>query len=423
MTANRKKNILLIISGGIAAYKSLILIRRLSAFDVSLDAIVTQAAKEFITPLSVGTLLGKPAHEALFDLYREMDVGHIRLARYADLVLVAPATANILAQMVAGTAHDLATACLLATRAPVLVAPAMNPAMYAAQATQTNIATLKQRGIQFIGPETGEMAEQKEAGLGRMSEPETIAAKAHKLLNLPPAKNTIKNTIKNTNKHSQPDLTGKHVLITAGPTHEPIDPVRYIGNHASGKQGYALADAAAQLGATVSLISGPTQLEPPFGTTLIRVKTALQMLEATKTALPAHMAIFCAAVADWRAKNPAMKKMKKHKGQTNLTLEFERNPDIASTIGHLEHHRPDLVIGFAAETDNLIENASAKRVQKGLDIIVANHVGEGTQTMGGDINQAYVLDGEGERVFASMPKRLLAEHLLNLFAQRLEQKS
>ncbi|MDR0253849.1 MAG: bifunctional phosphopantothenoylcysteine decarboxylase/phosphopantothenate--cysteine ligase CoaBC, partial [Brucellaceae bacterium] len=326
----KDKRILLIIGGGIAAYKVLDLIRRLKERGAHVRPVMTQAAQAFITPLSVGALAADHVYTDLFSREDEQDVGHIRLARDADLIVVAPATADRMAQMVAGLGGDLAAAILLARKVPVLIAPAMNPAMWSNPATQRNVRVLHQDGVHFIGPERGEMAEKGEAGTGRMSEPLQIVAKIEQLL-LPP---------------QYLPLAGKKIIITSGPTHEPIDPVRYIANRSSGKQGHAIAAALARLGADVRLVAGPVTIPDPQGVKTIHVETARQMRDAVEAQLPADAAVMVAAVADWRIANAADQKIKKQAGEASPSLQMVENPDILATIGH-HAQRPHLVIGFA----------------------------------------------------------------------------
>jgi phosphopantothenoylcysteine decarboxylase / phosphopantothenate---cysteine ligase len=359
--------VLLIIGGGIAAYKSLDLIRRLQERGVHLRCILTAAAQHFVTPLAVGALCGERAYTDLFDPQSEFDVGHIRLARDTDLIAVAPATADLMAKMAGGHADDLASAVLLATDKPILIAPAMNPYMWSAKATKRSLAQLVADGIRIVGPNAGEMAEPGEAGLGRMAEPLEIVAAATALL------------------HRARPLSGKRVLVTAGPTTEPIDPVRFIANRSSGKQGYAIAAAAAAAGADVVLVSGPVHLPDPPGLAVVKVETARQMLQAVEKELPADVAIFAAAVADWRAEHASENKIKKQQGRTP-TLKLVENPDILATIAHRKSGRPRLVIGFAAETDHVVAHAEAKLIKKGCDWILANDVSPETGIMGGDTN-------------------------------------
>ena len=387
------KRILLIIGGGIAAYKSLDLIRRLQDRGAQVRCILTAAAQHFITPLSVGALSGEHAFTDLFDARSEFDVGHIRMARDTDLVVVAPATADLLAKMAGGHADDLATAVLLATDKPILISPAMNPHMWAAKATRRNLAQLIADGINVIGPNAGEMAERGEGGVGRMAEPLEIVAAVEALA-----------------RKAGP-LAGKRVLVTSGPTNEPIDPVRYIANRSSGKQGHAIAAAAAAAGADVVLVSGPVNLSDPPGLTVVKVETAQQMLKAVENALPADAAIFAAAVADWRADRTSDSKIKKQPGQTPALMLTE-NPDILSTIAHLRSKRPRLVVGFAAETNDIIANARAKLAKKGCDWIVANDVSPATGIMGGDSNTVHLVTASGVEDWPPQSKDDVARSLI-----------
>lgn len=400
------KRILLIISGGIAAYKSLDLIRRLRERGADVRAIMTKAAQEFVTPLSVGALTADHVFLDLFDRLDEHDVGHIRLARECDLVVVAPATADMMAKMANGHANDLASTVLLATNRPVLMAPAMNPAMWAHAATRRNRETLARDGIRFVGPNRGEMAESGEAGEGRMAEPLEIVAAIETMF--APAR--------------QP-LAGRKVIVTSGPTHEPIDPVRYIANRSSGKQGHAIAAALARLGADVRLISGPVSLPDPQGVTMVRVETARQMLDAVKSELPADAGIFVAAVADWRTDGEAGEKIKKEAGKGPPALRMVENPDILATIGH-DERRPALVVGFAAETQNVVENARRKLDKKGADLIVANDVSHDSGinaggVMGGDRNQVRIVSRNGVEDWPETTKDEVAERLAQLIAEKL----
>ena len=401
-----KKSIVLIIGGGIAAYKCLDLIRRLRERGFTVRCIMTKAAHEFVTPLSVAALTNERVFTELFDLDDEREIGHIRLARDADLVVVAPATADLIAKMAGGHANDLATAVLLATDKPVLVAPAMNPKMWQAPATRRNVKQLQADGIHFAGPAFGEMAERGEAGLGRLIEvPDLVAA--------------IENALGDA-EHQNPSrpLAGRRVLITAGPTHEPIDPVRYIANRSSGKQGYALAAAARNLGAKVTLISGPVVLPDPDGVDVVHVVTAAEMLEAVKSALPADIAIFAAAVGDWRAAVPASEKIKKKPGGPPA-LALTENADILKSVGQLKKGRPALVIGFAAETADLLANAQAKRASKGADWIAGNDVSPETGIMGGDHNTVVLITEAGIEKWPPMSKDKVAEALLTRAAQHV----
>ena len=384
--------VLLIIGGGIAAYKSLDLIRRLQDRGAQVRCILTAAAQHFVTPLAAAALSGERVHTDLFDPHSEFDVGHIRLARDTDLIVVAPATADLLAKMAGGHADDLATAVLLATDKPVLIAPAMNPQMWAAKATTRNLAQLRGDGVHIVGPNAGEMAERGEAGLGRMAEPLEIVAAVAAIM------------------HRTGSLAGTRVLVTSGPTNEPIDPVRYIANRSSGKQGHAIAAAAAAAGADVVLVSGPVNLPDPPGLSVVKVETAQQMLEAVEQALPADVAVFAAAVADWRAERPSDSKIKKQPGKTP-TLALTENPDILSTIAHRNSGRPRLVIGFAAETDNVIANAEAKLAKKGCDWILANDVSPATGIMGGDNNTIHLVTASGVEAWPPQSKGRCRAHV------------
>jgi len=371
----------LIIGGGIAAYKSLDLIRRLKERYIRVRCVLTKAATQFVTPLAASALSGERVYTDLFDPESEFDAGHIRLARDCDLIVVAPATADLMSKMAQGAADDLASAILLAATRPILLAPAMNPMMWRNAATRRNAAQLARDGIAFVGPNAGEMAESGEAGVGRMSEPTEIAEAAERLLRPPQPR----------------PLTGKRVLITAGPTHEPIDPVRYIANRSSGKQGFAIAVAAQSAGADVTLISGPVELDDPAGVSVVHVESARDMLRHVEASLPADIAIFAAAVADWRVANEGGQKLKKA-DKAIPRLELVENPDILATISKLREKRPPLVIGFAAETEHLIDNAKAKLARKGCDWIVANDVSPATGVMGGDRNTVHLLTRQGSEI-------------------------
>jgi phosphopantothenoylcysteine decarboxylase / phosphopantothenate---cysteine ligase len=369
----------LIIGGGIAAYKALDLIRRLKERHIDVRCVLTRAAQHFVTALSASALSGERCYTDLFDAMSEFDAGHIRLARDCDLIVVAPATADLMAKMVGGHADDLATAILLAANRPILLAPAMNPMMWNNAATRRNVAQLERDGIAMIGPNAGEMAEAHEAGVGRMAEPLEIAASAERLLRPPQPR----------------PLAGKRVLITAGPTHEPIDPVRYIANRSSGKQGFAIAAAAQQAGAEVILVSGPVELDDPPGVTVKRVESAREMLTQVEAQLPVDIAVFAAAVADWRVASEGTQKIKKT-GKAMPPLQLVENPDILATISKLDSgRRPALVIGFAAETEHLIDNAKAKLKRKGCDWIAANDVSAETGIMGGDSNTVHLIQRDG----------------------------
>jgi len=373
-----RPRVTLIIGGGIAAYKSLDLIRRLKERNIRVRCVLTRAAQQFVTPLSASALSNERAYTDLFDPESEFDAGHIRLARECDLIVVAPATADLMAKIANGHADDLASAILLAADGPILLAPAMNPLMWNNAATRRNVAQLQRDGIALIGPNAGEMAEAREAGIGRMAEPLEIAAAAEHLLRPPQPR----------------PLSGKRVLITAGPTHEPIDPVRYIANRSSGKQGFAIAAAARAAGADVTLISGPVDLDDPSDVTVTHVESARDMLRQVEAALPADIAIFAAAVADWRVANEGEQKLKKTSAGMP-PLQLVENPDILATISKLKDKRPPLVIGFAAETEHLIDNAKAKFARKGCDWIVANDVSPATGVMGGDRNTVHLLTRDG----------------------------
>lgn len=407
-----EKSILLVIGGGIAAYKCLDLIRRLRERKIRTRVVMTAAAQRFITPLSVGAISGERVLTDLFDLDDEREIGHIRLSREADLVVVAPATADLMAKMAGGHADDLATAILLATDKPVLIAPAMNPRMWLHPATRRNLAMLQADGISLIGPNSGEMAERGEAGPGRLAEPLEIAARIEAMLAMP---------LSNPQSAVPPQrgsLSGRHVLITAGPTHEPIDPVRYIANRSSGRQGYAIAAAAAKLGARVTLVSGPVGFTDPDGVKVVRVETAAEMLAAAEAALPADVGVFAAAVADWRVAEAAIEKIKKGKGVTP-SLSLIENPDILKTVARHATMRPALVIGFAAETERVLEHARAKRKSKGCDWIIANDVSPQTGIMGGTRNTVHVITADGVESWPEMAKEAVAEKLVERIAEHL----
>jgi phosphopantothenoylcysteine decarboxylase / phosphopantothenate---cysteine ligase len=398
--AAAQKRVLLIIGGGIAAYKSLDLIRRLQGRGARVRCILTAAAAHFVTPLAAGALAGERAYTDLFDAQSEFDVGHIRMARDTDLIVVAPATADLIAKMASGQADDLATAVLLATDKPILLAPAMNPHMWTAKATQRNLARLRADSVQFIGPNAGEMAERGEAGLGRMAEPLEIAAAADAML------------------RSEGLLAGKRVLVTSGPTSEPLDPVRVLANRSSGKQGHAIAAAAAAAGADVTLVSGPVNLPDPPGASVVHVETARAMLAAVEKALPADIAVFAAAVADWRPQQASQSKIKKQ-GRPP-TIELVENPDILATIAHRKSRRPPLVVGFAAETDNVIANAKAKLARKGCDWIVANDVSPATGIMGGDSNTVHLVTADAVEDWPPQSKEDVARALVARIAATLQ---
>ena len=393
------KRILLIIGGGIAAYKALELIRRLRERGALVRAVMTAAAQQFVTPLSVGALTADHVFTDLFDRQDEQDVGHIRLSREADLIVVAPATADLMAKLAQGLAGDLASAVLLATDKPVLMAPAMNPRMWAHPATRRNHAQLLSDGVRFVGPGRGEMAESGEAGEGRMAEPLEIVAAIEAALGGGP-------------------LAGRHVLVTSGPTHEPIDPVRYIANRSSGAQGTALAAALRDLGARVSFVTGPAAVPPPVGVEVVRVETAREMAAAVAAALPADAAVMAAAVADWRVANAAGQKLKKDGSGKAPVLEFAENPDILATVSK-GPQRPRLVVGFAAETTDVVAHATAKRARKGCDWIVANDVSPGTGIMGGAENAVTLISDAGAEEWPRMGKDEVARKLAARIAEAL----
>ena len=404
------KRIILIVGGGIAAYKSLELVRRLKERGASVRAILTKGSAEFVTPLSLSVLTEEKAFTDLFDLKDEAEIGHIRLSREADLIVVAPATADLLAKMAHGMADDLATAVLLASDKRVLAAPAMNVRMWQHPATRRNMAMLRADGIAFVGPDEGDMA-CGEYGPGRMAEPPAILEAIASLLDARTSSPLA--ALRNG------PLRGRRVLITSGPTQEPIDPVRYIANRSSGKQGHALARAAAALGAEVTLVSGPVALPDPQGVRVVKVETAHEMLAATLAALPADIAICAAAVADWRAADEAPQKLKKERAGSEAQLKLAQNPDILATIAKPGPKRPRLVIGFAAETENLIENATAKRRNKGADWIVANDVWPGTGAMGGDMTQVHLITAAGVEDWPPLSKDETAARLLARAADAL----
>jgi phosphopantothenoylcysteine decarboxylase / phosphopantothenate---cysteine ligase len=395
--------ILLVIGGGVAAFKSLDLIRRLRERGATVQAVLTPAAERFVTPLSVAALSAAPVRQDLFSLLDEAEMGHIELSRSADLIVVAPATADFLAKMANGLADDLASTTLLATDKRVLVAPAMNVRMWTHAATQRNVARLAADGVAFVGPEDGEMA-CGEYGPGRMAEPMTIVAAITRELG---------------GAASTPSLAGRRVLVTAGPTHEPIDPVRFIGNRSSGLQGFAIAKAAAAAGARVTLISGPVALPNPDGVQTVRVGTALQMLAAVEAALPADVFVAAAAVADWRVEEIATQKLKKTK-RGAPALRLTENPDILATIAKSGAARPALVIGFAAETQNVLENAREKLERKGCDLIVANAVGEGTGVFGGSNNEVHIITRDSVSDWPNQSKDAVAQRLIALTADLLD---
>ena len=378
------KRILLIIGGGIAAYKCLSLVRLLRDSGAGVSCVLTKAAEQFVTPLSLAALSESQVHHELFNPLEEAKMGHIELSRSADLLVVAPATADILAKMAGGLADDLASTILLATDKPVLAAPAMNVRMWLNPATQRNVAMLRSDGIAMIGPETGAMA-CGETGIGRMAEPASIFE-------------AIKRAF------ATRQLAGKHIVVTSGPTREPIDPVRYIANRSSGKQGTAIADALLRRGARVTFITGPAAVEPPTEACVVRVESASEMLKAVQDALPADAAIFAAAVADWGVRSFSGSKIKKQKGRTVPSLELVENPDILATIANMEESRPGLVVGFAAETDNVEENARSKLISKGCDWIVANCVTPESGVFGGDENKVSLFTAGASEAWPRLSK-------------------
>jgi phosphopantothenoylcysteine decarboxylase / phosphopantothenate---cysteine ligase len=405
--AGEEARVTLIIGGGIAAYKALDLIRRLKERHIRVRCVLTRAAQQFVTPLAASALSNERSYTDLFDPESEFDAGHIRLAHDCDLIVVAPATADLMAKMAHGHADDLASAILLAANRPILLAPAMNPLMWNNAATRRNVAQLERDGIAMVGPNAGEMAEAGEAGVGRMAEPLEIAAAAEQFL-----------------RTSQPrPLAGKRLLVTAGPTHEPIDPVRYIANRSSGKQGFAIAAAAQAAGADVTLISGPVDLADPADVTVKHVESAREMLHRVEAALPVDIAIFAAAVADWRVAREGEQKLKKTAGGMP-PLQLVENPDILATISKLPDRRPPLVIGFAAETEDLIDNAKAKLARKGCDWIVANDVSPATGVMGGDRNTVHLLTRDGAEInvdsWPVMTKEQVATALVARIAKTLD---
>ncbi len=394
----KDKRVLLIVGGGIAAYKALELVRLLQKAGATVTPVMTAAAAEFVTPLSLSALAGSKVYRDLFDLTDEAEMGHIQLSRAADLVVVAPATADLMAKMAHGHANDLASTLLLATDKRVLIAPAMNVRMWTHPATQRNLATLLADGILTVGPDDGDMA-CGEYGPGRMAEPATILAAIDAAL-------------------SDGPLTGRHVLVTSGPTHEPIDPVRYIANRSSGAQGSAIAAALRDLGARVTFVTGPSTHPAPQGVTVVRVETAMQMLAATLTALPADAAVCAAAVADWRVAEAPASKMKKDGSGHPPALHLVENPDILATLSH-HAERPRLVVGFAAETDDVVAHATAKRLRKGCDWIVANDVSPATGIMGGTENAVTVITAKGAEAWPRMAKDAVARKLAKRIAGAL----
>ena len=396
------KRVLLIVSGGIAAYKSLEVIRRLRERGIAVRCILTAGGAQFVTPLSLSAISGDKVYGELFSLTDEAEMGHIQLSRDADLLLVAPATADILARMAQGLANDLATTALLATDKPVMVAPSMNVRMWTHPATQANLATLKARGTLFVGPNEGDMA-CGEYGPGRLAEPDEIVAAVERFF------------------HSGSRLEGLRALVTSGPTHEAIDPVRYIANRSSGKQGHAIAQALADLGADTTLVSGPTSLPDPERVRMKHVRSAEEMLAACLDSLPSDVAVCAAAVADWKVAAAANQKLKKGEGAPpSLTL--TANPDILARLAQPGAQRPDLVIGFAAETEKVIEHATAKRERKGCDWILANDVSAESGTFGGDDNSIHLISADANESWPRMSKRQVAACLAERVATHFESR-
>lgn len=393
------KRVLLIVGGGIAAYKACEIVRGLRKAGHGVRCVLTEGGAHFVTPMTLAALSESQVFTTLWDLKDEAEMGHIQLSREADLIVVAPATADLMARMAGGIADDLATTLLLATDTPVLAAPAMNMRMWLHPATQRNVATLRADGITVMEPDEGAMA-CGEFGPGRLPEPAAILARIESMLGGSTAR----------------PLTGRHVLVTAGPTHEPIDPVRYIANRSSGKQGFAIAGALAALGARVTLVAGPVALATPAGVTRVDVETAQEMANAVAQALPADAAVMVAAVADWRSEDAAGQKIKKQAGEATPTLRLVENPDILATLAR-SPRRPRLVVGFAAETEHVVEHATAKRTRKGADWIVANDVSG--DVMGGDRNTVHIVTAEGVDTWAELPKEEVARRLAERIATAL----
>lgn len=398
----RSNSVLVIIGGGIAAYKSLDLIRRLQERGIGVRAILTRAGAQFVTPLSVSALSGEKVYQDLFSLTDEAEMGHIQLSRAADLVVVVPATADLMAKLAGGLADDLASTALLATDKRVLMAPAMNVRMWNHASTQRNLSTLKAAGVLFVGPNEGEMA-CGEYGPGRMSEPLEIVSAIEAALALP----------------AEGALSGMKALVTAGPTQEPLDPVRFLSNRSSGKQGYAIAAALADAGAATTLVSGPVDIAPPAHAKLVKVETAREMLAACEAALPVDVAVFTAAVADWRPESQANQKMKKIDGTPAPSIRLAANPDILAAISHAAR-RPALVIGFAAETESVIAHAQEKRARKGCDWIVANDVSPETGIMGGDRNRVHLITEKNVEDWPLMDKADVGRRLASRIADALK---
>ena len=396
----KNKKILLIVSGGIAAYKCPDLVRRLRQRGARVRCVLTNGGAEFVTPLALGAVSEDKVYQDLFSLTDEDEMGHIRLSREADLVLVAPATANILAKMAHGIADDLASTALMASDKPILCAPAMNVRMWENPATLENLATLAKRGVGFIGPEEGDMA-CGEWGLGRMSEPDQIADAVEEFF------------------RQELPLNGIRSLVTSGPTLEAIDPVRYLANRSSGKQGYAIAAALSRLGAATTLVSGPSHQPDPVGVKMVKVETAVQMLDACESTLPVDVAILAAAVSDWRVETAEISKIKKGSDKKPPALTLVENPDILAILSAVGNARPRLVIGFAAETDDVIANATQKRAKKGCDWIVANDVKPETGTFGGDANTVHLITEDGVEDWPTQSKAAVAERLAERVVETL----
>ena len=411
------KRILLIVAGGIAAYKTLELIRRLKERDAAVRCVLTRAGAQFVTPLSLAAISGDTVYDDLFSLTAEAEMGHIELSRDADLLVVAPATADILARMAGGIADDLATTVLLATDKPVLVAPAMNVRMWEHPATRANVETLASRGVLRVGPGAGDMA-CGEFGEGRMAEPDEILGAVEAFFSGEGAAVTPSGGAPRQNR----PLAGRRALVTSGPTHEAIDPVRYIANRSSGKQGHAIARALAAMGADTILVSGPTALTDPPGVTVVHVVSARDMLDACRKALPVDIAVCAAAVSDWRAADEAAQKIKKNGGGP-ARLELAENPDILRTLAGADNMRPGLLVGFAAETEKVVANAKAKRKKKGVDWILANDVSPATGTFGGDRNVIHLIDESGVEDWPPMSKDAVARRLAERVADHLVAKS
>ena len=408
------RRVLLIVGGGIAAYKALDLVRRLRERGASVRAVMTASSKHFVTPLAVASLTGERVYDELFSLTDEAEMGHIELSRSADLLLVAPATANLMAKMANGLADDLASTLLLATDKRVLLAPAMNLRMWLHPATQRNLDLLRRDGVATVGPDDGAMA-CGEFGPGRMAEPVAVAAAAAALL--------AGDTAIPLPRASGPwSLQGRRVVVTSGPTHEPVDPVRYLANRSSGRQGHAIAAAAAAAGADVVLVSGPVGIADPVGVAVVRVETARDMLAAVEAALPADLFVAAAAVADWRPAAAADRKIKKRDGAPAPALTLDLNPDILAAVARRSAGRPRLVVGFAAETDRVLDHAAAKLERKGCDLIVANDVGPGTAVMGGLDNQVTLVTRAGTEPWPRLGKDEVARRLVARFAALLDEK-